>query len=157
MSKEKKLSNRVLENKILEGRIIGKVPPERQIRWNRTEGSQYHHEDLLTRMYFLLINQPQEIKTIQNKIFNFYELVFEKINLFESVIPKSNGLHYLCFTFETTNGIFSPTHEIYSGRDDQDRLKIFYDSKLKIVPEQNEQALFYLQKYVDEKICKIIR
>jgi len=156
------LENRILENKTLEntnisGKIIGSNIPERQIRWNRTEGSQYSQSDLTTRMYFLLINQPREIETIQNKIYNFYQNVIEQMTLFEDAIPKSEGLHYRCLSFETTNGVWTPNKEIYAGKLNEEKFKIFYDPKLKLVDGQRERALFFLQKYVEEKICKINR
>jgi len=152
------LENNIIENRHISGKVIGGSNiPERQIRWNRTEGTQYNQSDLTTKMYFLLINQPREIETIQNKIYNFYQSVIDQLILFEDAIPKSDGLHYRCFSFETSNGILTPNQKIYAGKLNEEKFKIFYDPKLKIVAGQNEKALFFLQKYVEEKVCKINR
>lgn len=150
------LNNRILKTRILKNGVLGNSSIDRQIRWNRTTGSNYDQGDLMTKMYFLLINQPREISKIQDKIYNFYQSVVDAQDLFEDAIPNSEGLHYLCLSFETPNGIWRPNDKIYSGKK-ADNFKIYYDPELKLKEAQGDKALFYLQKYVDEKVCKINR
>jgi len=111
---------------------------KRKIRYNiyTNTGEQ---EFLRNRWTFAIINNPNEIKKIQQKLFTQLNPCADLYENYSCGIKNSNGLHCKVFSFSSEKGKFS-LKEVYNSNDFKK------DRNLKDTSEQN------LENYVQNLI-----
>ena len=117
----------------------------RQVRYNikTATGDQ---EFARHRWTFMIINTPDEIKRIRERVYQQLAPVVECKNLYNEPISNSNGLHGDFFSFSTYKMKIEDTHAIYDAKNFKK------DRNLK---EGNDVVLSsYLEKILNENKSK---